>query len=170
MESAKTKAGISSKVFICLDQQTVKDGRTCQISTHDDDSDEDDYHYRVIFRCELSSAQDALQILEQTQNQVDPFCHRAARAMRNEAAIAGGVWSREASELQHAKTPHIRTDEYPRNNQWNDSQSMDDFEYGDRRIYVPVFRTADISVEVCCIDADPFPSAGVHYAPILSSC
>lgn len=151
MESAKTKTGISSKVFTCLDQQTVKDGRTCQISTHDDDSDMDDYHYRVIFRCELSSAQDALQILEQTQDQTDPFCHRAARALRNEAAIAGGVWSREASELQQARVPHITTEEYPRSNQWNVSISLEDVEYGVRRIYVPVFRTADISVEVCCM-------------------
>lgn len=170
MESAKSKAGISSKVFICLDQQTVKDGRTCQVSTHDDDSDMDDYRYRVVFRCELSSAQDALQILEQNQNQADPFCHRAARALRNEAAIAGGVWSREASELQHARVPHITTDEYPRSNQWNDSKSLDDVEYGHRRIYVPVFRTADMSVEVRCLDADPFPSAVAQYAPTIFSC
>lgn len=63
MAGAKIKEGISSKVFIVLDQQTAKVGNTCQVTTHDDDSDEDNYEFRVPLRCELNSALAAAQAL-----------------------------------------------------------------------------------------------------------
>lgn len=60
------KYGISAKAFIVLDSQTLKDGgKTCRVSTHDDDRDEENYHARVAFCRAISSAVAALNILEQ---------------------------------------------------------------------------------------------------------
>ncbi|KAK7701874.1 hypothetical protein SLS64_010008 [Diaporthe eres] len=106
MAGAKIKEGISAKVFIVLDQQTSKVGKTCQVTTHDDDSDEDNYEFRVPIRCELTSALAAAQALEVSPDQCG---HHTARALRNEAAITGGVWTQESAEIQHsyAEGPYI---------------------------------------------------------------
>lgn len=146
MAAAKGKEGISSKAFVILDQQTAKDGKTCQVTTHDDDSDEDNYQDRVAFRCDLSSAFAALEVLDRGLGEAnDDYRHTTARSLRNEAAIAGGVWSREASDGQHARVSPLN--EYPRSSDWNDSSRR--LNAGDPRPYIPVFRTADVSLEVC---------------------
>lgn len=148
MAAAKGKEGISSKAFVILDRQTANDGKTCQVTTHDDDSDEDDYQDRVVFRCDLSSAFAALEALDRGLGEEnDDYRHNTARSLRNEAAIAGGVWSREASDSQRARVSRISLNEYPRSSDWNDSSRRRDAE--DPRPYVPVFRTADVSLEVC---------------------
>lgn len=148
MAAAKGKEGISYKAFVILDQQTAKDGKTCQVTTHDDDSDEDNYQDRVVFRCDLSSAFAALEALDRgLGEEIDDYRHNTARILRNEAAISGGVWSREASDSQHARISRISLNEYPRSSDWNDSSRRWDAE--DPRPYVPVFRTADVNVEVC---------------------
>lgn len=148
MAAAKRKEGISSKTFVILDQQTANDGKTCQVTTHDDDSDEDNYQDRVVFRCDLYSAFVALEALDRgLGEEIDDYRHNTARTLRNEAAIAGGVWSREASDSQHARIPRISLNEYPQSSDWNGSSRRRDAE--DPRPYVPVFRSADVSVEVC---------------------
>lgn len=148
MVTAKGKEGISSKAFVILDEQTAKDGKTCQVTTHDDDSDEDNYQDRVVFRCDLSSAIAALEALERGLGEKnDDYRHSTARTLRNEAAIAGGVWIREASDSQQARVSRISLNEYPRSSHWNDSSRSRIAE--DPRPYVPVFRTANVSLEVC---------------------
>lgn len=148
MAAAKGKEGMSSKAFVILDQQTANDGRTCQVTTHDDGSDDDNYQDRVIFRCDLSSAFVALEALERGLGEEnDDYRLNTARSLRNEAAIAGGVWTREASDSQHARVSRISLNEYPRSSDWNDSSQRQNA--GDPRPYVPVFRTADMSLEVC---------------------
>lgn len=149
MAAAKGKEGMSSKAFVILDQQTAKDGKTCQVTTHDDDSDDDNYQDRVVFRCDLSSAFATLEALERGlgEEEDDYYRHNTARSLRNEAAIAGGVWSREASDSQRARVSRISLNEYPRSSDWNDSSRRRNA--GDPRPYVPVFRTADMSLEVC---------------------
>ena len=148
MAAAKGKAGVSSKAFVILDQQTVNDGRTCQVTTHDDDSNDANYQDRVVFRCDLSSALAALEALDRGLGEEnDDYRHNTARSLRNEAAIAGGTWSREASESQHARDSRISLNEYPRSSDWNDSSRSLNAE--DSRPYIPVFRTADMSLEVC---------------------
>lgn len=148
MAAAKGKEGISSKAFLVLDQQTAKDGKTCQVTTHDDDSDEEDYQDRVVFRCDLSSAFAALEALDRGLGEDnDDYRHNTARSLRNEAAISGGVWSREASDSQRSRVSRISQNEYRPTSKWNHwSQRRD---AGDPRPYVPVFRTADMSLEVC---------------------
>lgn len=147
MACAKIKRGISSKVFIVLDQETAKVGNTCQVATHDDDSNEDDYACRVPLRCELTSALAAAQALEMSPDQ---FGHDTARALRNEAAISGGVWTQESVERQHShagdKTARISVAQYPQSKDWDEYSGTVQSE--DPRPYVPVFRTADISLEV----------------------
>lgn len=148
MAAAKGKGGISSKAFVILDRQTANDGKTCQVTTHDDDSDDDNYQDRVVFRCDLSSALAALEALDRSLGEEsDDYRHNTARALRNEAAIAGGAWSREASDSQHARVPRISLNEFPRSSDWNDSSRRLNAE--DLRPYIPVFRTADMSLDVC---------------------
>lgn len=150
MAAAKRKEGISSKAFVVLDQQTAKDGKTCQVATHDNDSDEDNYQDRVVFRCDLSSAFATLEALDRGLGEEnDDYRHNTARSLRNEAAIAGGVWSREASDSQRARVSRIFLNEYPRSSDWDDSSGCRDAWDPLARPYVPVFRTADISPEVC---------------------
>lgn len=147
MAAAKMKESISSKVFIVLDKQTAKDGKTCQVTTHDDDSDEDNYESRVPFRCELTSALAAAQALEAAPDQ---YGHMTARALRNEAAIAGGVWTQEASERQYShareRAALISVAQYPPSKDWDEFSGTVESE--DPRPYVPIFRTAGISQEV----------------------
>lgn len=147
MAAAKIKGGISSKVFIVLDQQTAKVGNTCQVTTHDDDSDEDNYQFRVPLRCELASALAAAQALEVSPDQ---YGHEAARALRNDAAIAGGVWTQESAERQHSdageRAARISAAQYPQSKDWDEFSGTVRSE--DPRPYVPVFRTADINLEV----------------------
>lgn len=150
MAAAKRKEGISSKAFIILDRQTANDGTTCQVTTHDDDSDEDNYQDRVVFRCDLSSACAALEALHRGLGEEnDDYRHNTARSLRNEAAIAGGIWSREVSDSQRARVSRISLNEYPRSSDWDDSSGCRDAWDPLARPYVPVFRTADISLEVC---------------------
>lgn len=147
MAAARIKKGISAKVFIVLDAQTAKDGKTCQVTTHDDDSDEDSYEYRVPFRCELTSALAAAQALEAAPDQ---YGHTTARALRNEAALAGGVWTQEASDSQHSQTreraARISVAQYPQSKDWDEFSGTVESE--DPRPYVPIFRTAETSQEV----------------------
>lgn len=148
MAAAVAKEGISSKAFIVLDTQTLEDGgKTCQVSTHDDGRDEDDYHMRVsAFRCDLSSAVAALSILEQSPDGQD---HQTARVLCNEAAIAGGVWSDEtaAGQHEHTKVPRITSADYPQSKDWDQESRRNCRE--DPLPYIPIFRTADINLEVC---------------------
>lgn len=147
MAAAKRKEGISSKTFVILDQQTANDGKTCQVTTHDDNSDEDNYQDRVVFRCDLSSAFAALEVLYRGLGEENDDCrHNTARSMRNEAAIAGGVWRRKASDSQQAWVSRISLNDYPQSSHSNDSSRSRIAE--DPRPFVPVFRTADVSLEV----------------------
>lgn len=145
--AAAAKEGISTKAFIVLDDQTLRDGgKTCRLSTHDDDRDEETYHARVALRCKTSCAVAALNILEQS---TDGNEQQMARSLRNEAAIAGGIWSEKAAARQHehAKIAHIRAAEYPQSQDWNLESGC--CSAGDSRPYIPVFCTADIDLEVC---------------------
>jgi hypothetical protein len=158
MAAAKIKEGISSKVFIVLDQQTAKDGNTCQVSTHDDGSDEDNYEVRVPFRCELTSAiSDALAL----EVGLEQYGHTTARALRNEAAIAGGIWTQESVERQHShareRAARITEAQYPQSKDWDEFSGTVTSE--DPRPYVPVFCTADIILEV-------FPPHSLFLVPI----
>lgn len=140
------KEGISAKAFIVIDNQTLKDGgKTCRVSTHDDDRDEENYHARVAFRCELASAVAALNFLALSPDGQE---HQAARALRNEAAIAGGVWSKDAAARQHehAIVPRIKAEEYPQSKEWDVESGCNSAE--DSRPYIAVFRVADIDLEV----------------------
>ena len=141
--AAKAREGISSKAFVILDRQTVEDGKTCQVTTHDDDSDEDNYQDRIPFRCELSSAVAALKDIEQC---IDGQERKAARILRNEASITGGVWNQENAARQREKTPRIHPADYRQSNIWDGNSGPKAAE--DELPYVPVFRTTDISLEV----------------------
>jgi hypothetical protein len=153
--AARSRDDISSKAFIILDSQTVKDGgRTCQVTTYDDDSDEDNYQDRVPFRCELSSAVAALQAIERSQSGEEP---KTARAFRNEAAIAGGVWSQESAARQHSKTSHFNPADYPQNKAWDTNSGPRAPE--DALPYLPVFCTTEISLEV------PTQNSFVSFSP-----
>lgn len=147
MAASKVKEGISSKVFIVLDEQTAKDGKTCQVTTHDDDSDEDNYEFRVPFRIELTSALAAAQALEAAPDQ---YGHTTARALRNEAAIAGGVWTQEATERQYSqareRAAHISVAQHPQSKDWDEFSGTVESE--DPRPYAPIFRTAEIRQKV----------------------
>lgn len=102
---------VAAKALVVLNRQTARDGRTCQVTTHGDGFDEDNYyHDRVPFRCELASSLTELDALEQSQEQTG---HKTARALRNEAAVAGVAWSREAPERQRVRAPRIALEEYP---------------------------------------------------------
>lgn len=158
MAACRSKEGVSSKAFLILDRQTVKDGKTCQVATHDDYRDDDDNKDRVVFRCDLSSAVVALDALErgglyeneddEAHDDDDDYRHNMARSLRNEAAIAGGVWSRQASsecQRDDRTVPRIKLDEYPPASDWDCSSGRTAID--DPRPYVPVFRTANISPE-----------------------
>lgn len=99
------------------------------------------------FRCQLSSAIAALQELEQGSD-AQEVLNKKARAMRNEAAIAGGIWSQEsaAEQRERAKTPRITKTEYPPNKDWDLYSGPVGWE--DPLPYTPVFCTTDISLEV----------------------
>lgn len=64
MTLANSKAVLRPKVCICTCRQMLKDGKTCQVSTNDDDSELDDYRCRAVVRCQLSLTKDAPQIWE----------------------------------------------------------------------------------------------------------
>lgn len=145
--AAAAKENIDAKAFIVLDSQTLKDGGiTCRVSTHDDDRDEENYHAHVAFRCEITSAVAALNILEQS---LDGNAHKTARALRNEAVIAGGVWSEEAAARQHdhARVQRIKAADYSRSKDWNLESGC--YSAEDSRPHIPVFCTADTDLEVC---------------------
>ncbi|CAN8097502.1 unnamed protein product [Discula destructiva] len=142
MAAAKEKAGISSKVFVILDSQTAQDGETCQVSSYDDDSDEDDYKDPLPFRCALSSVVAALRAMEESPEGRE---RSTARVLRNEAAVAGGVWSQASAARQHAKTPRFDPAEYPRSEAWDTASEPKASE--DPLPYISVFRTADISLD-----------------------
>lgn len=146
MNAAQSKDGISSKAFLVFDNQTRKDnGTTCQVSTYHDLSDKEDQYERVPFRCMLSSAVAALQALEQCPNGQE---HPTARAMRNQAAIASGIWSQESAAEQEEKGKSIRFTpvEYPQSEAWDIKAG---FVAAENPLpYVPIFRTANISLEV----------------------
>lgn len=143
MSAAKTKAGISSKAFVILDSQTAQDGETCQVSSYDDISVEDDYKDALPFRCALSSVVAALQALHESPDGEE---RSKARVLRNEAAVAGGVWSRESAMEQRAKAPRFDPAEYPRSEVWDGNSEPRASE--DAVPYIPIFCTAGVSLEV----------------------
>lgn len=147
-----------TKAYAVLDSHSAKDRTTCYVTSFeyenvkkgddDDDDDDEESTSNVCVRCDIGSIVSILSSLQEAEEST------RARKHRNEAAIVGGVWdTRKAMRLR----AHPSTLNAPRHKlrsaHWRPSPAWDKYcAMGGRgetaRPYVPVFRTADISIEV----------------------
>lgn len=139
MDAAKTKKGISKNTFVVLDSTTAKDKTTCQVAI-DSRHEEELYWDYVPFRCELSSLIPALEALEHGDGTA------TARKLRNEAAMVGGVWKQQQVDAVRNKQSRLAAADFPKSEAWDEYCGAESSESA--LPYVPVFRTADISLEV----------------------
>ncbi|KAK8011046.1 hypothetical protein PG990_010011 [Apiospora arundinis] len=146
-----------TKAYAVLDSHSAKDRTTCYVTSFeyenvkkgddDDDDDDEESTSNVCVRCDIGSIVSILSSLQEAEEST------RARKHRNEAAIVGGVWdTRKAMRLR----AHPSTLNAPRHKlrsaHWRPSPAWDKYcAMGGRgetaRPYVPVFRTADISIE-----------------------
>ena len=110
MNAVAKKSGVNGRAFVILDDTTAKDKSTCLVAAdvRGDNSHGIDY---TGFRCQFSSALSAL----------EPLIHgsETIREMRNEAAMAGGVWSKSTLDKIKSRKPRIDASKFPLSKHWN---------------------------------------------------
>lgn len=141
MDSIAQKPGINAKAFVILDTTTAQDKSTCFVAT---DAREDKYGAwpYLGFRCDLSSLVPALEALD----------HASVRDLRNQAAISSGAWRKEVLDASKKEPSRIKPSDYPIHQGW--STELVPANNDTSKPYFPVFRTADVPLEVC----DPLSS------------
>ncbi|KAI1082928.1 hypothetical protein F5B20DRAFT_489790 [Whalleya microplaca] len=138
MDATKNAKDISKTAFVVLDSTTAKDKVTCQVATDGRHEQESHWDY-VTFRCQISSLIPALEALDQGNGTA------TARKLRNEAAMVGGVWKQQRVDGLKKKPPHFKLTDFPQSKDWDEYCGPESSE--SVLPYVPVFRTADISLE-----------------------
>ncbi|KAK7982163.1 hypothetical protein PG996_009854 [Apiospora saccharicola] len=144
----------STKAYAVLDSHSAEDHTTCYVSSfeyqnrtkEDEDEEEEeeedeDNTSSVNIRCELNHVVSLLEELEAAADST------AARVLRNEAAAVGGIWNAEKVQLLRDQPSKLRSVK-----KWKPSPAWDEdcvMEGRDKTAhpYIPVFRTADISLE-----------------------
>ncbi|KAK8128021.1 hypothetical protein PG984_009129 [Apiospora sp. TS-2023a] len=140
----------ATKAYAVLDSHSAEDRTTCYVSsfeyqnrtTEEEDEDEDeDNTSSVNIRCELNHVVSLLEELEAAADST------AARVLRNEAAAVGGIWNAEKVQVLRDQPSKLRPVE-----KWKPSPAWDEDCAMEGRgktahPYLPVFRTADISLE-----------------------
>lgn len=139
----------STKAYAVLDSYSAEDRSTCCVSSfecqdrtkgEDEDEDEDNTS-SVNIRCNLNHVVSLLEDLEVAMD-----CS-AARVLRNEAAAVGGVWDAEKVQLLRDQPSKLRSAKWKPSPAWDEDCAMEG--RGETaHPYLPVFRTADISLEV----------------------
>lgn len=146
MDAAKSRqhGDINHKSFVILDETTAEDGKTCQIAV-DGREDEQSNEIQIAFRCELASATHGLAAMEAaSENELT----KVIRDLRNEAAMVGGVWSKQRVDEFRSRPKRIDVGDYPPHENWDEGSGP---ENPDTDIpYFPIFQTAEISLEVSC--------------------
>ncbi|PHH73867.1 hypothetical protein CDD82_5234 [Ophiocordyceps australis] len=139
LDSIKSNEALSRKAFVILDDTTAKDKKSCQVAT-DGRDDEETVGLGVAFRCQLSSV---IQGLAAIEHDAQPI--RAARRLRNEAAMCGGVWEKQRADGLKARPQRIDTAHYPVNQNWDEYSGPDSPNV--EIPYYPLFQTAKIDLD-----------------------
>ncbi|KFG86523.1 hypothetical protein MANI_013667 [Metarhizium anisopliae] len=143
MDAAKSRqhGDISHKSFVILDETTAEDGKTCQIAV-DGREDEQSNEIQIAFRCDLASATHGLAAIEAaSENELT----KVIRDLRNEAAMVGGVWSKQRVDEFRSRPKRINVGDYPPHENWDEGSGP---KSPDTDIpYFPIFQTAEISLE-----------------------
>ncbi|KAK8051606.1 hypothetical protein PG993_002991 [Apiospora rasikravindrae] len=139
----------STKAYAVLDSHSAEDRTTCYVSsfeydnrTKEDNGDEDEEEStsNVNIRCNLDSVVPLLEALEAAEDST------AARVLRNEAAAVGGVWDAEKVQTLRNQPSKLRSAKWKPSPAWDEDCAMEG--RGETaHPYLPVFRTADISLE-----------------------
>ncbi|KAI0006245.1 hypothetical protein F4779DRAFT_597138 [Xylariaceae sp. FL0662B] len=135
MDSITQKSGINAKAFIILDAMTAQDKSTCFVAT---DSREDEYGAwpYLGFRCDFSSLVSALEALD----------YASVRDLRNQAAISSGAWRKQVLDTRKRQPSRIKPSNYERHQGW--STELVPTNNDTSKPYFPIFRTADVSLEI----------------------
>ncbi|KAI1848698.1 hypothetical protein JX265_005675 [Neoarthrinium moseri] len=131
MKMAAQTTGIKTTAFVFLDQATADDETTCRIAI-DARQDEDSMGW-LSFRCEFPSIVPAVEAIERGY---------AATELRNQSAMAGGVWRDDRVKAQLARASSLKLSSFPCHKDWRPV-----FVDGADLQYT-VFRTAKISTDV----------------------
>ncbi|KAI1865367.1 uncharacterized protein JN550_008415 [Neoarthrinium moseri] len=129
LKLATQTTGIKTTGFVFLDRGTANDGTTCCI-TIDGRQDKNAASGWIGFRCDFASIVPALEALERGVSVVE---------LRNQSAMAGGVWREDRVRVQLERTSPLDTSKFPRHDDWKPV-----FVDGPDLQYT-VFRTAKIS-------------------------
>ncbi|PHH59539.1 hypothetical protein CDD81_2901 [Ophiocordyceps australis] len=140
LDAIRSNETLSRKAFVVLDETTAKDKKSCQVAT-DGRDEEQTVGLDVAFRCQLSSVIHGLKAVEHDAQPI-----RAARCLRNEAALCGGVWEKQRADGVKAKPKRIDIRDYPVNENW-DEYSGPDSPYTEIPYY-PLFQTAKIDLDI----------------------
>ncbi|KAI0172570.1 hypothetical protein GGR52DRAFT_413875 [Hypoxylon sp. FL1284] len=135
MDTIAHRSDVNSKALIILDANTAQDKSTCFIAV---DNRADEYSpspYRG-FRCEFASLVPALEAL----------AYASAIDLRNQAALCPGAWRKEILEAKKQQPSGIKRSDYPVHKAWSTELVPSNNETS--KPYFPVFRTADVSLEV----------------------
>ncbi|KAK9778467.1 hypothetical protein SCAR479_04489 [Seiridium cardinale] len=138
MDAIAKKPCINGKAFVILDDTTGQDRSTCLVAADVRDNPATDY---LTFRCQFSSALSALEELDHGDSSIQ----HAIRRLRNEAALAGGTWSKATVEKIKSRKSLLDPSKFSPSKDWDTNCAA---EFPDSaRPYVPVFRSAEISLK-----------------------
>jgi hypothetical protein len=144
MDGIAKKPGINSKAFVILDDATGQDESTCLIAV--DVRKENPATDYLTFRCQFSSTLSALEELNGSSS-----AQQTLKRLRNETAMAGGVWSKATVDKVKSRKPRFDPSEFPPSQDWNTNCAA---EFPDAaRPYIPVFRSVEIGLKVCAARA-----------------
>ncbi|KAK8090540.1 hypothetical protein PG994_000045 [Apiospora phragmitis] len=138
----------STKAYAVLDSHSAEDRTTCYVSSFeyenrtkgDAEDDDEENTSNVNIRCNLDSVVSLLEDLEAAEDST------AARILRNEAAAVGGVWNAERVQALRDQPSKLRSAKWKPSPAWDEDCAMEG--RGETaHPYLPVFRTADISLE-----------------------
>ncbi|KAK8080170.1 hypothetical protein PG997_007988 [Apiospora hydei] len=139
----------TTKAYAVLDSHSAEDRTTCFVSSFEyesrekgdgEDEDEEEAASSVNIRCNLNSVVSLLDELEAAEDST------AARILRNEAAAVGGVWDTERVQALRDHPSKLRSAKWKPSPAWDEDCAMEG--RGETaHPYLPVFQTADISLE-----------------------
>lgn len=139
----------STKAYAVLDSHSAEDRTTCYVSSFEyqnrtkgyEEDDEEHNTSSVNIRCNLVHVVSLLDDLEAATDSA------AARVLRNEAAAVGGVWNAEKVQVLRNQPSKVRSAKWKPSPAWDEDCAMEG--RGETaHPFLPVFRTADISLEV----------------------
>ncbi|KAK8105689.1 hypothetical protein PG999_009048 [Apiospora kogelbergensis] len=152
MQEAMARGNMAStKAYAVLDSHSAEDRTTCYVSSYayenrskgegkDDEDEDEESTGAVCIRCNLDSVVSLLEDLEATEDST------AARALRNEAAAVGGVWNAQKVQALRDQPSKLRSAKWKPSSAFDEDCAMEG--RGETaHPYLPVFRTADISLE-----------------------